>query len=590
MTRRTVFAAIALSAGASTGCHSCANDRPYVPPAADAAASTTGGDAGRTVLVPLGDGGAEPATELPAGTMTWRGDALTNGLSIDGAGREIAYVLARDFDRDGKTDALAILRPPVADRKPGAASGSLVFVHGGEAGRPPAMIAAGPLIGQWPACVATARLEKVGLHSAYAEIGSSCPKATGTRGIFVLRLGGPMPTIAFDATVTDPKDAPELDLAVDTTDRDKDGLDDVTFHLSLDGQPARFAFYDRPAGPSRDPEEPEASLAKIAARIKSAKPKEQPALVEQMRMLYRTLCEEGGAPRIVTARGAQSCGQSKALEDAGILQVKALAQEGDVFGAFFAAEIAQAAPATKTANRKFEVDKYLAIAAPSADAKQVKSFSVPVDVPFDPQPQWGPLSFEPMGKLLVRRGKTLTRVDPDTGETSAVDGPAWPSEVLSPDGKMRWIEAYQACEGTAFRASFAILDNDGMQEASLPFTPRLGRGCTGHGDPVLAQPIAWGNRGLEAIVAGRAVLIKDDSATILPSFLDEPAPQGSPRARGSASFATALPNALLALVEGKWSLVRSPEFKPSELRACTIENTGAHIACVHRGKVLVITR
>ena len=168
--------------------------------------------------------------------------------------------------------------------------------------------------------------------------------------------------------------------------------------------------------------------------------------------------------------------------------------------------------------------------------------------------------------------------------------------MLSPEGKKRWIEAYQACEGTAFRASFAILDNDGMSEASLPFTPRLGRGCTGHGDPVLAQPIAWGNRGLEAMVAGRAVLIKDaggatgGEAVILTSFLDEHAPMGSPRARGSAAFATAIPSALLAQVEGKWSVVKSPDLRPSDLRACTIDDAGLRIACVHRGKVVMITR
>lgn len=580
---------------ALSGCHSCANDHPYVPAAADASTSLVSSDAASPVAA--GDAGVERAFALREGTMSWSSD----GIAIDGAGREIALVLARDFDGDGKTDALAILRPPAAERKPGAPTGSLVFVHGGDAGRPPAAISVGPLLGQWPSCVATARLEKVGRRSAYAEIGSACPNAVGTRAVFVVRLGEPVPTVSFDATVIDPKDTSPLGIDVDTADRDRDGLDDVTLHLTLDGLEAKLAFYDRPAGPSRDPEEPEASLQKIAARVKAAKPKDLPALAEQMRMLYRAMCEEGGAPRITNVHGAvaTSCGSSKSLEDAGIAQIKALAQEGDVFGAFFAAEIAQAAPATKTSSRKAEIDKHLALAAPSTDAKAVKILSVPVDEPFDPQPQWGPLAFEPSGQLLVRRGKSMSRVDPETGEATPADAPAWNSEVISPDQKKRWIEAYQACEGTAFRASFAILETDGMSEASLPFAPRLGRGCTGHGDPVLAQPIAWGNRGLEAIVAGRAVLIKDPGgenggeAVILPSFLDEPAPLGSPRARGSAAFATALPGALLANVEGKWSVVKSPEFRAAELRNCTIDDAGARIACVQRGKspkVVLITR
>lgn len=562
-----------------------------MPAAADAASATTAGDAGRAASG-AGDGGVERALALPEGTTTWKGD----GLVIDGAGREIVHVLARDFDGDGKKDALAILRPPAAERKPGSPSGQLVFVHGGETGRPPAAISVGPLIGQWPACVATARLEAVGPRSAYAEIGSACPKAVGTRGIAVVRLSGPVPTVSFDATVTDPKDTSPLAIDVDTADRDRDGLDDVTLSLTLDGLEAKLAFYDRPAGPSRDPEEPEASLQKIAARVKAAKAKDASALAEQLRMLYRAMCEEGGAPRITGIRGAAatSCGSSKSLEDAGIAQVKALAQEGDVFGAFFAAEIAQAAPATKTASRRAEIDRHLALVAPSVDAKSVKALSVAVDTPFDPQPQWGPLAFEPSvngaAKLLVRKGKTVVRVDPETGDAQPADVPAWNAEVLSPDQKKRWIEAYQACEGTAFRASFAILENDGMVETSLPFSPRLGRGCTGHGDPVLAQPVAWGNRGLEAIVAGRAVLVKEGEAVTLPTFLDEPAPIGSPRARGSAAFATALPSALLALAMGKWALVKSAELRPVDLRACTSDDAGVRIACVQRGRVVVITR
>jgi hypothetical protein len=568
------------------GCHSCANDHPYVPAAADASAGAPT-DAG--AVATKTDGGVQHALVLPEGATTWKSGG---GIAIDGNGSEIASVLARDFDGDGREDALAILRPSPAERKPGSPSGQLVFVHGGDTGRPPAAISVGPLIGQWPSCVATARLEAVGPRAAYAEIGSACPKAVGTRGIVVVRLGGPVPTVSFDATVTDPKDSAPMAIDVDPADRDKDGLDDVTLHLTVEGLEAKLAFYDRPAGPSRDPEEPDASMQKIAARVKAAKAKDIPALADQVRILYRAMCEEGGAPRITGIRGAGavSCGSSKTLEDIGIAQVKALAQEGDVFGAFFAAEIAQAAPATKTAKRKDEIDKYLALAAPTAEARSTKSLSVPVDAPVDAQPQWGPLAFEPGGKLLVRKGKSVSRVDLESGEVSATEQVAWNSEVLSPDQKKRWIEAYQACEGTAFRASFAILDTDGMVEASLPFAPRLGRGCTGHGDPVLAQPIAWGNRGLEAIVAGRAVLIKEEEASLESIFLDERAPMGSPRARGSAAFATAVPTALLAQVEGKWSVVKSPDLRPSDLRACTIEDTGARIACVQRGKVLVITR
>ena len=190
------------------------------------------------------------------------------------------------------------------------------------------------------------------------------------RALAVVRLGATDSDVAFDATINDPKDAPALTVDVEVADRDKDGIDDTILHLTLAGTDdlppveTKLAFFDRPAGPSRDPEEPDASQKAIATRIASqkTKTKDMPPLVEQMRMLYRAICEEGGAPRITGIHGgsATSCGSSKPLEDAGVAEVRALASEGEVLAAFAAADIAQAAPATKTTGRRVEIDKYLA--------------------------------------------------------------------------------------------------------------------------------------------------------------------------------------------------------------------------------------
>ena len=86
-----------------TGCQSCKNDHPYVPPAPDGGL-VLATDAGTALSG--GDAGAEPALALAAGTTSWKGD----GLAIEAGSQEIALVLARDFDGDGKKDALAILR------------------------------------------------------------------------------------------------------------------------------------------------------------------------------------------------------------------------------------------------------------------------------------------------------------------------------------------------------------------------------------------------------------------------------------------------------------------------------------------------
>src|SRR5690606_20464058 len=123
------------------------------------------------------------------------------------------------------------------------------------------------------------------------------------------------------------------------------------------------------------------------------------------------------------------------------------------------------------------------------------------------------LSFEPGGKLLVRNGKSVVRVDPETGDEEATDVPPWKDEVVSPDGKSRWIEAYHACEGVALRATFAPTGDGDMSDVLLPIPPRLGKSCGGgRGEAAQTIPIAWGARGLEAVVAGQPVLIKHEPA------------------------------------------------------------------------------
>ncbi len=582
-----------------SGCRGCANDHPYVPPATTAKESAA--DAAAPLAQETSDAGnlVEPALVAPPGSTTWQ----TSGLTLEAGGREIVVALVGDFDGDGKKDALAIVRP---ERRAGASTGELVFFRGGAP--PAAAIATGPALGMMPTCVPTARLEKIGPRSAFAEIGSSCPRGAGERAIVVVRLGPPMPVVAFDAIVTDPREAPKLTVDVDAADRDRDGLDDVVLRVALEGTPrvgARLAFFDRPAGPSRDPEEPEASLRVLAgqASARAAKPKEAasvPPLVQQIRALYRAMCLEGGAARVTKIHGgsAASCGSSKALEDAGLAEVRAWAAEGDALRALTAAEQAQLSPATKTAAKTTELARLVGEAAPVAPAKNVRLLTMPVDAPRDGQPEWGPLAFEPSGKLLVRNRKAVVRVDPESGESEPTDLPAWRDDVVSPDGASRWIEAYHACEGVAFRATFAPTGAGEMQEVVLPIAPRLGRSCTGgRGEIAPATPIAWSTQGLEALVAGQLVLVKPDAASTLAGFTDMAPPPGSPRAQGGKAFALPTPNGILvarAAVTrpggGHWSMVRSSDLEPyADVKRCTPSDDGTRVACVRRRGVALVT-
>ena len=56
-----------------------------------------------------------------------------------------------------------------------------------------------------------------------------------------------------------------------------------------------------------------------------------PGWVAQTRALWGSLCADGGAPRLVGVAGTGSitCGSTRALEDAGLAEVRAWSTQGD---------------------------------------------------------------------------------------------------------------------------------------------------------------------------------------------------------------------------------------------------------------------
>lgn len=591
MTRRFLVLTFLFLAGCR-GC-GCGTRTPYVAPIASSTVSVVEDASPPPPPPDPSTAVVETALALPAGTTSWRAE----GLEIDvGAGRDIVLALVRDFDGDGAKEALVVARETGADAK---TTGELLYVSPGGT----TTVASGPPPSVDAACAPVARLEKIGPRSAFAEIGQSCTKGAAARGIFVVRTGKGAPTIAFDAAVVDPRASPKLGIDVDAADRDKDGNDDVVLRLTIEGGSAPFdpgprlqgklAFFDRPAGPSRDPEEPDASLRAIAAQAAKAKP--VAPYVMQMRSLFRAMCSEGGAPRLAKIHGGApvTCGAQKALEEAGLAEVRAFATGNDPLGAIAAADLAQLAPATRTAKTTAEIEKLLEQAAPKALASGAKTLAVEVDASRAHQPEWGPLTFEATGKLLVRHGKSVSRVDPETGDEEANAMPPWSAQVVSPDGKSRWLEAYHACEGVALRATFAPTGDGDLHDVLLPVAPRLGTKCAGgRGEAAPTIPIAWGPSGLEAIVAGRPLLITLDppEAKPLASPLAAPAMFGSPRSIGARATALVTSRGILVRSD-KTVLLKSADLEPyAELRHCTVTDDALRVACVRRGKVVVVTR
>src|SRR5262249_25266052 len=136
-----------------------------------------------------------------------------------------------------------------------------------------------------------------------------------TRGIVVLSPSGERATV-LELRIADAAPGEALSIAVDSTDRDGDGRDDVRVSSTLGPEgpdaidaTADLVWLDRTAGPARDSSEPAHSLAALASlsavRASGKNTSRQvPARVASARRLYGTLCAESGTPRIFDADGA----------------------------------------------------------------------------------------------------------------------------------------------------------------------------------------------------------------------------------------------------------------------------------------------
>ena len=602
------------------GCKGCREDHPYVPYSIGDAPSTT----------PPADDAAAAITEVDAGAFRRREATVAppkaSRFTVDGLDlsappeRVFALALVADFDGDGARDAVALVDrdvPGGATEDAGVDLGEVVLYRGAPQGglAAPQVIATPPALANGPSCAAKRRLAQVGKHSVALETGAACDHAGSQRWVAAIAISPSATSVHFRATVLDPADAPTLSLDLDGADRDGDGLDDVALRVTLEGGTPPFEpgpkvsallrWFDRPAGMSRDPDEPEASLRALAssaatraARVKDAAP--VPRFVEQVRSLHRALCEGPtniAGPRLVdlVGGGSLACGTSKALEEAGLAEVRAYAVTQDPLRAIAALDRAQAAPATHTAARTTDAQGWIAAAAPTSAAPTVlRALGAVPQIERTRAPAWGALAFEPSGKLLVRTVAGVVRVDPVQGdEASADDVQAWRAPVVSPDGSARWTDSYDACDGVALHATFSVSGGAGVRDLSVPVPPPPGARCEhlgARGEPATTLPVAWGPRGLEAIVGGEPLLFAADlsRATSAVAPLDQPVTLGAPRSPGGKVYVEATSLGILVRT-ARARLLRAKELDGGylELRDCTVSDDGLRVACVRGGRAFV---
>lgn len=575
---------------------SCKGDHPYVPYTIGDGAAAVGvvGDGGAAVVVtPSADAGDELV--VPPGTARL---ALGKGTISAPEGRVFARVLVRDLDGDGAPDAVAFVRAvqgaPETD--------SLVLFRGARLEAPEVLLAGGEALPD-PSCSPTERLQVAGARSIVAEASVVCA------GHHAFSLPRSLTVVSADraglrkkvaARVLDPPGAPRLALTVTAPDRDGDGIDDLVVKVSLEPATPRslaltVSFLDRPAGLSRDADEPEASIRAIAEIVaaRAGKPKEGPSVtptVGELHALVRAVCEDGGGPRLVVEGASIRCGGSRALEDAEVAEVKALAAYGDPLRAAAALARLGRPPAARTPKKIAEAEQLLALAAPEQRAA-VRSVGAVPEVPSGPA--WSPLAFDASGKLLVLGKQGVVRVDPQTGEESeAPDVSPWKLPIVSPDGQSRLLEVYDACDGVALRGTFAPLGAGDARDVVLPVAPPLAARCSRKGEPMPVTPVAWGPRGLELVAAGEPVLVPTGVAAgeAGPRLVAGPYQLGAPRSPQGK---------LLALATSRGVIVRGDKartFRPrelegryAELSACVPSDDGQRVACLKGGRVVVLT-
>lgn len=599
--RRSVLPILVFAFG---GCHGCRNDHPWVPYSIDGESAAKPTEDAAAVEELVGDASVfqEIRAEIaPAGATRW---SLGGVDLVAPVGMVLELGAARDLDADGVTDAVAVVRSASDAMDPGA----VIFQKGAAAPITLVPSRKGAL-----GCAPSRRLSIVGPHSALVELGLGCPAQAArepSRYLAVLSFKG-APRVQLEAGVLDPQGSPKLTLSADGSDRDADGIDDVTLLATLEGGEAPFEpgprtsakvrWFDRPAGLSRDPAEPDASLRAVASVLaaRATRTKDAPEVApaaRQVRALYRALCAEGGSPRLVRPNGEAlvSCGQSRGLEEAALAEVRAAVTNGDVLRAIGVLDRAQKNPATKTAQRTIDATNWITGAAPVVNATDApRAVAAVPSFERSKAPAWGALFFESSGKLLVRTAAGVVRVDPATGdEIDAPDVKVWDLHVVSPSGEHRLLEVYNACDGVALHATLGPGSEQDIIDVPLPIAPPLGtaRCSSAKGDPASALAIAWGTSGLEIVVAGEPLLVADRRASALFSPLSQPVTMGAPRSPDGKTLI--VPTSLGLFVRGgKTRLLRAKELDGTygEQRDCVISDDGLRVACIRAGRAWVAT-
>jgi hypothetical protein len=516
--------------------------------------------------------------------------------------------LDADFDDDGSSEVVAWLTPDPAGPKPvGAASkppGELWLYPAGIAGtaNKPSKLFDSPGFLPVMGCKPQSELTRTGPQTVALHIEMRCEKPitgrmpTASLSVIAPRRESPHVLTLRIANGDDSskKTADRLALEISTLDRDQDGRDDVELTVGLEElrtapEPnpteVSFVWLDRKAGLSRDALLPTKNFRDIAAlEVLRATGKNTSvktlARVDAVRRLFGALCAEGHVPTVFD-------------QDNNPLSCNVTA---DTLGQFATAEIrswltqrgwGNAVTALLRANwyggpipEKTRTDLTVEIEkAIPPRAARVLAVSMSKARDGGSIPHFSPLAFDEEG-MLIQHAEGVIRMGLDTLEENdaSEEIDTWPLTVISPQGERLMGVAYP-CDRQTVTLLASSESGSAAPIATSLLAPRPGL-CGGNGKSadLPLRPISWGIGGLKVLLGG---------SEIGPTAGDV-IPLGSARSHNGEHSVIATELGLLVLHKTNAELWRVESSANQRLHDCVIDDSAQYIACVDKGRAVLL--
>jgi hypothetical protein len=581
--------ALAALSGASllTGCKSCSEEKPYTPfgtttalPAPEPSAtvsSATSAPSASASAAPV----AQKSVLAPADSRSWQ-------LGEQALEAPPGYVFEQAVQATFGSDATATTAWLVADASdagPRALAALWLFPA---TGTPRKLVELPGFVPAGPGCKLVTALARTGPHTLTLDTHGECTGAliarSPVRALVVVTPGSDAPEL-MTLRVAAPAPGETLELAVDTSDRDGDGRDDVTLNVSGGAAgpkvSAPFVWLDRPAGTSRETAEPAHSLARLAGSLATrAKTKkladEVVQSVANVRRLLASACAEGATPRLLDAdANPLACGALGPVVDSlATAEVTAELARGHVLDAFgaLARDGWYFGKTTTGVRQKLERLVLDAIEPATAVVKVLD----PLPAGLERAPRYSPLAFDAAGRVLVQTSAGVVHTEPDGSSPSAPDPAAARAlDVLVAPGQ-RWAGVTYSCDRSEVMLAF---------DGAPPFVTNLVSprpGACGHA-------LFWASAAPPPVSAGGGKLRALVGDALVGDATDQPILPGS--ARSTNGTWTVMPTSFGVLVDGpshRLVSLGASVTTPAALTDCVVHTTGKAVACVDKHRAILI--